>query len=205
MTSCSEPVLVAFDFDGTITRGESFFRFLWFITPPVSFVLSFLRALPWMLAHVSGLMRNDRAKERVITAFLRGRSQADVEARAVDFARQVIPLTLRRQALAALRDHQRQGHTCALVSATLALYLRPWAAQQGFDQVLATELVTVLVQGEAIFTGEMATPNCYGPEKVRRLQAAYPNVPLKAAYGDSRGDRELLACAERGQYRPWND
>ena len=39
--------------------------------------------------------------------------------------------------------------------------------------------------------------NCRGPEKVRRLQAEFGDkVRLDAAYGDSDGDREMLAIAE---------
>ena len=76
-------------------------------------------------------------------------------------------------------------------------------------------------------TGRFATPNCYGPEKVRRLKE-YINEKVSPvggglegwggkevsptggdlegaiiAYGDSRGDKELLAYANEGHYKPF--
>jgi phosphoserine phosphatase len=76
-------------------------------------------------------------------------------------------------------------------------------------------------------TGRFATSNCYGPEKVRRLKE-YINEEVSPAggdlegwggkevsptggdlegaiiaYGDSRGDKELLAYANEGHYKPF--
>ena len=50
-------------------------------------------------------------------------------------------------------------------------------------------------------TGRLDGPNCRGPEKERRLRAWLTDRGLEKAtlwaYGDSRGDRELLALADR--------
>ena len=46
-------------------------------------------------------------------------------------------------------------------------------------------------------TGALEGANCRGPEKVARLRAALGvDVRLEAAYGDSDGDREMLALAD---------
>ncbi len=190
-----QPTIVAFDFDGTLTRGESFFRWLWFVTPWWKFIGYFLRCLPVLLAYVTRLMSNDRAKARVVRTFLRGRMRHPLEVRARDFATQQIAKTLRPEAMARLRHHQKQGHHCVLVSATLALYLRPWAELHGFEAVLATELGA---DAHGCLSGQMATPNCYGPEKAVRLKAHFGVDRIFAAYGDSRGDQEMLAMAEHG-------
>ena len=45
-------------------------------------------------------------------------------------------------------------------------------------------------------TGRLVGRNCRGPEKVARLREHFGrNVTLAAAYGDSSGDREMLAMA----------
>ena len=196
-----QPTLVAFDFDGTLTRGESFFRFLCFVTPWYRFIFCFLRSLPVLLMYLTRLMDNESAKVRVLRIFLRGRPLAGLEDAAARFARTRIAGTLRPEAVARLRGHQKQGHVCVLVSATLAVYLRPWAQDMGFDAVLATELA---VDAGGRVTGELATPNCYGPEKAARLRRQYGVERIKAAYGDSAGDREMLAMAEQAHYRPWH-
>lgn len=194
------PVVAAFDFDGTLTYGESFFRFLAFVTPLPKFVWFFVVCLPTLLRYVVGLQDNESAKIRVLSVFLRGRRVNEIEALAERFAREKIPTTLRPQAIAKLHGHLKQGHSCVLVSATLAIYLRPWARDAGFDAVLATELA---VDAHGCYTGSLATPNCYGPEKERRLLAHYNQPRVIAAYGDSAGDTEMLALAEQAHFKPW--
>lgn len=196
-----QPTLVAFDFDGTLTRGESFFRWLWFVTPWWRFAWCALRSVPVLLAYGTRLMSNERAKAGVIAIFLRGRARGPLEQLSRDFATQVIAKSLRPEAMARLRHHQKQGHHCVLVSATLALYLRPWAEHHDFDHVIATELGC---DASGRLTGVMATPNCYGPEKAVRLRAHFGVDRIFAAYGDSAGDKEMLAMADKPQYRPWH-
>ena len=59
----------------------------------------------------------------------------------------------------------------------------------------------VEVDAHGHLTGRFASPNCYGPEKVRRLQTIEPHraTYTLVAYGDSRGDAELLEWADEGK------
>jgi phosphatidylglycerophosphatase C len=51
-------------------------------------------------------------------------------------------------------------------------------------------------------TGDLDGANCRGPEKVRRLHQVFgPDMQLAEAYGDTRGDREMLAAAASGHMR----
>ena len=56
-------------------------------------------------------------------------------------------------------------------------------------------------------TGRFLTPNCYGEEKVRRLLEVLPDRRLYhlTAYGDSRGDRALLAYADEAHFKPFRE
>ena len=48
--------------------------------------------------------------------------------------------------------------------------------------------------------GTLDAPNCRGPEKVNRLLARFGAKPdVLYAYGDSSGDRDLLALADHPQ------
>jgi phosphatidylglycerophosphatase C len=90
-----------------------------------------------------------------------------------------------------------------LASASLDLLVEPWARTAGVDDVLATRLQV----RDGRLTGLIAGRNCYGREKVARLRALLGDlagVDLYA-YGDSRGDRELLAAAQHPAYRPFHD
>ena len=76
----------------------------------------------------------------------------------------------------------------------------------GMDGVICTEMEA----RHGALTGRMATPNCHGPEKVRRLQAWLASRGMQQAvvlhaYGDSSGDVPLLNLADYAHYQgqPW--
>jgi len=96
--------------------------------------------------------------------------------------------------------HKQQGHRCVVISASLDLYVRPWAIKEGFDDVIATLLD---VKGDGCVTGKLSGANCFGIEKVRRLETLLGSREDYSlyAYGDSRGDRELLSFADYAYYR----
>lgn len=194
------PVIAAFDFDGTLVKGDSFFHFLRFVTPRIAFPFLMLRSLPALIGYATGRLDNETAKARIVKIFLAGRPVDSLRSAAAQFGQRWIAKRLKPEAAARLRHHQKQGHHCVLVSATLALYLEPWARDAGFDAVIATELAA---DGGRRLTGDFATPNCHGPEKARRLQASYGVSRIHAAYGDTVGDREMLAMADHPGYRLW--
>ena len=84
-----------------------------------------------------------------------------------------------------------------LVSASLGPYLRPLGRRLGVDDVLCAE---PLRRGD-VFADGLDGANCRAAEKVRRLDAWLDARSLRDAtvwaYGDSDGDRELLARADR--------
>jgi phosphatidylglycerophosphatase C len=85
------------------------------------------------------------------------------------------------------------------VSASLDVYVEPWAQAQGFDAILSS----VLAVEDGVVTGRLFEGNCYGVEKVRRIRSWLNDRRPEQiwAYGDSRGDREMLALADVAHYR----
>jgi phosphatidylglycerophosphatase C len=78
--------------------------------------------------------------------------------------------------------------------ATAELIVAPFARGLGADAIIGTRLAS---DDTGRLTGGLDGPNCRGPEKVRRLKAVFgEDAALEAAYGDSDGDREMLAMAE---------
>ena len=80
--------------------------------------------------------------------------------------------------------------------ASLDAYLRPFGAAHGFEEVIA---VTLESDADHVLTGRLARPNVRGPEKARRLDEwLRGETPAYLwAYGNSSGDRELLAMADQ--------
>ena len=59
------PVAV-FDFDGTVTTGESFLPFMRYVVGPVRFWSGMGLLLPWLAAYALGQISNRAIKEKVI-------------------------------------------------------------------------------------------------------------------------------------------
>lgn len=186
--------LALFDFDGTLTRRDSLMPFLRHVGGTPRFASGLLQMSPVLGAYALGRLPNHVAKERVLAHFLGGRALADVQRLGTTFAQERVPALLRADTQARLQTHLARGDVCVLVSASLDVYLQPWAAQQGFEAVLCSSLVSTR---DGRVTGALDGANCFGPEKVRRVLAWLgTRVPEHiTAYGDSRGDTEMLAMA----------
>ena len=200
MTEADRPVVAAFDFDGTLTTGDTLLPFLRHVLGTARVAQHALVLSPVLAGYGLGLVGNAAAKERVLVRCLSGMRMYDLQDKAEDFAQGVLPKMLRRQALQRLDWHKRRGHRCVAVSASLEIYVRPCALEAGFDDVVATGLE---MRDDGCTSGRLAGANCYGIEKVRRLDALLgPRSGYTLyAYGDSKGDRELLASADQAYYR----
>ena len=187
-------VLAAFDFDGTISRRDSLLGFLVAVRGRAAVAGALARIAPRLAQIAFG--RGDRhdTKERLVSSLLAGHSAEDLEAvgrrHADHLTRRLRPTTLERAAW-----HRDQGHRLVMISASMSVYLEPLAADLGFDALLATELE---VDDAGRLTGRLSGANVRGPEKVARLDGWLGSQrPTEMwAYGDSAGDRELLARAD---------
>ena len=196
----SKPVVAAFDFDGTLTRRDTLLPFLRYMLGTTAVMRHALILAPTLAAYCLGMLRNDIAKERVLAQTLGGMAMGKLRDKAAQFAEHQLPGLMRPEAMRRFDWHKKQGHRCIIISASLDLYVKPWAIQAGFDEVLASRLEML---ADDRITGKLLGENCFGAEKVRRLEAllgARSSYTLYA-YGDSRGDKELLATADYAFYR----
>ncbi|ODP32669.1 HAD-IB family hydrolase [Pandoraea sp. ISTKB] len=193
-------IVAAFDFDGTISTTDSLRVFVRSTVGTPRFVLGALLAAPWLLGAAFHLIDRGTAKAAFLRATLGARPRAQLDADAQRFVQDRLPALLRPEMLARVRQHRALGHRIVLVSASPGVYLRPWAASVGFEAVLCTELA---FDAQDRFAGVFAQPNCWGPEKVRRLEAWWGPTPPRVlfAYGDSRGDKEMAERADHAWIR----
>ncbi len=200
VTHTSKPIVAAFDFDGTMTRGDTLFPFLIFAAGSDRFLRLFLLLLPTLLGYKLGIIKNDIAKEKVFTRFFAGTRIDAIEKIAHQFSIEKLPGLVRPNALSRFQWHKQQGHRCVLVSASLDIYLQPWAQHVGFDDVISSSLETTET---GMVSGKLSGANCFGPEKSSRLEALLGDRSGYElyAYGDSNGDKELLSMADYAYYR----
>ena len=188
-------VVAAFDFDGTLSPRDNFVPFLRRFAGTGATARGFAVAALRVARTGRGRWTRNDMKAAVLHELVAGRDAADLDDTARAFAADVIARHLRAEAVERADWHRTQGHRLVIVSASLAAYLRPVAEHLRFDAVLATELE---VDDDGRLTGRIDGANVRGAEKPRRLDAWLDGAtPFVWAYGDSSGDHELWARADR--------
>jgi phosphatidylglycerophosphatase C len=191
-----ERVIAAFDFDKTISTRDNVVPFLRAVVGRARLNRALLAISPRLVLAALDDERRDAAKVALVRQTLTGYDAARVSAVAAEFAEEVVARHLRPDVVERVAWHRNQGHELVIVSASFTSYLDPIAARLGVAVVLATELA---VGDDGRLTGELVRPNVRGAEKVRRLDEWLGTGPAFVwAYGDSSGDRDLLARADQG-------
>lgn len=191
--------IAVFDFDGTITYGDSLFPFLFFTHGyKALFKLAYLS--PWIAAYLLNLRFRQETKEKVLTAFYQNADMGELRKWGREYALHKLDAAVRPEAKERIRWHKSLNHRCILISASLDIYLEAWAKQAGFDDLICS---IPAVDEHNHFTGKILGLNCWGQEKVKRLKEMIgdPKQYVIYAYGDSPGDKPLLQIADYPFYR----
>lgn len=208
-----------FDFDGTLTTRDTLLEFIRYAKGPGAFVIGFLLHAPLLVAMKLRLYPNYKAKQRIFSYYFKGCRLTDFDDICRRFARDHGSKLLRPQGLATLRQALEARHRVLIVSASIDNWVRPFFSQipaataarpdsapAEAERGAITVLGTRVEFRDGRLTGRFLTPNCYGAEKVRRvletLTEPRPHYHI-IAFGDSRGDKELLNYADEPHYKPF--
>ena len=189
-----------FDFDGTITKDDSTIKFIRFFTGDFKYIIGIILLSPLLVLYKLNILDNDYIKKMIITYFFKDISEVDFKNKAKLFSSNIIPKLIRKKALDRLAWHKNKGHTIVIVSASINLWLQDWCDLNDFI-LIASELEIV----DKKITGNLLSKNCYGPEKVKRILNKYnlSDYSYIYAYGNSRGDHEMLDIANEKNYKPF--
>jgi len=193
--------LALFDFDGTITRGDSWKPFLRSAVGPGRKALAYATLFPVAVGYYMKLVSGSTARPLFAYVAFRGTAAATVQHLGREYAKHVLPSTVRPRALEQIDWHQRQGDDVVVVSGSLSVYLRPWCEANGI-RCIATELD----ECNGRLTGRYRRGECTGMEKARRISSQFDLSRYSEvyAYGDTSDDLEMLALAHRKYYR-WKE
>jgi HAD superfamily hydrolase (TIGR01490 family) len=193
--------LALFDFDGTISTGDTYTPFLRYASSTALKRRAWRRLLwPW-LGYKLGLVSGVAVRRQVTAQVLGGRKAMAIRALGERYARERLPRVLRAQAMARIAWHRERGDRIVVVSASLDAYLVPWCRAHGLE-LICSELGT---DGGRL-TGTYRGGDCAGAAKAARVRErlALPDYRRIYAYGDTIEDRELLALAHHPVYR-WQE
>jgi phosphatidylglycerophosphatase C len=185
--------LALFDFDGTITKKDSFLEFIKYYWGSCSFYSGLILLLPVILLYKSHLIKNWRAKELVFAWFFRNEPYEPFRCKCRNFSLTVIPGLIKSDALKEIKKHIENGDKVIIISASFEDYLEDWCRSMNLG-LIGTKIETKM----DLLTGKLNGKNCYGVEKVIRL---YQYVDISQfseiyAYGDSCGDLPILEIAD---------
>jgi phosphatidylglycerophosphatase C len=193
--------VAAFDFDGTLTRGGSVWHFLVAISGRRRVVGAALAlAGPLAAAALFGGRFADEAKQALFRRTLAGLPVDELTTRAAAFGLAHYRCRARADIRQRLEWHRARGHHLLLVSASPEIYLAAVGVELGVDAVLATRLA---VGDDGRLTGVYRGHNCRGQEKLARVREWMTDTTGETtaflwAYGNSKGDRRMLAGADVG-------
>ena len=194
--------LVLFDFDGTITTKDTLMEFIKFYKGTPAFLIGMLVLSPVLLSYKLKIIANWKAKEILLRYFFNGEAVNTFNSKCHVFASSIVPRFVRKQALKTIQKHLNDGDRVVVVSASPENWVKPWCDQLDL-QCIATSLCT----DQSKLTGRISGKNCYGREKVCRIQNALRLDAFSEiiAYGDSSGDKPMLALAHQSFYKPFRN
>jgi len=191
--------IAVFDFDGTITNKDTLLEFIKFSKGKGRLYFGFLLFSPLLMAMKLKIYPNWKAKQHLFSYFYKNVSIEIFNNWSNDFSFEIEKI-LRFDAIEKLNFHKRNGDKIVIISASIENWIKPWAEKAGIETVLATKIE---IDKSGLLTGNFLTKNCYGQEKVNRLLEIFPDRSKNKiiAYGDSRGDKELIQLADEGFYK----
>lgn len=194
-------IIAAFDCDGTLIRGDASRHLLLGCRGPLGLGLDLLRLAPVLVGWRLGRSNTAAVKQALLNQVLQSTPLAKREAVLERLEGDLVE-QLRPEAVARLRWHQAQGHRCLIVSASPEALIAPLARHLEVECIATGCTDPLQVTAEHPF--QLTTANCKGPEKLHRLEQLLGGLPPPEqleAYGDSRGDRELLQASARPHWR----
>lgn len=193
--------LALFDFDGTITFGDTWTPFMRMaVRPSRRLTGRILLALPYITYRL-GIVDVGRVREMAARIGFSGENASRVRDLGREYASRDLPHTIRPEAAERLEWHGARGDEIVVVSASLDVYLAPWCRERGLSCICTT-----LEERDGKLTGRCLNGDCSADQKVHRIRARYQLTHYDAiyAYGDTADDRPMLEIADKKYYR-WQE
>ena len=163
--------LAIYDMDRTITKRGTYTPFLLYATARLAFfrlLLAPLILVP-MLLYVMSAISRARLKEWNQRIMLGPHLKPEELARVTaGFARRTIANNVYHQAETQIAADKADGWRVVLATASYRLYVEAIARELGIDDVIATNSLIGL---DGMIQAKIDGENCYGPAKLRMIQA----------------------------------
>ena len=190
-----------FDFDGTITKKDTLLEFIKFAKGNAGFYFGFALNSPYLVAYKLKVISNQLAKEKVLKFFFGKMPLAKFQELCDAFAEKIIPSLIRPAAAAEIERLKKENVRVIIVSASPENWIKKWTHKNQLE-LISTRLEVV----NDCLTGKIQGKNCHGEEKVRRIKESFDLSSFEEiyAYGDTSGDKPMLALAKHKFMKPFH-
>lgn len=198
--------IYCFDFDGTLTTSDTLLKFIKYAKGRGRFLMVFLMYSPLLVLMKLHLYPNWKAKQQIFAHLFAGMRIEKFDALCHGFAEENQHL-LRPKGIILVHEALVAGAQVFIVSASIDNWVRPFFDIRNLKgvQVLGTQIEVE----DGKLTGNFKSNNCYGKEKVHRIAEVLKSFERSEyeieAFGDSRGDKEMLAFADKGHFKPFRE
>lgn len=198
--------IYCFDFDGTLTTSDTLLEFIKYAKGTSRFLMVFLKYSPLLVLMKLHLYPNWKAKQQIFAHLFAGMRIEKFDALCRGFAEESQHL-LRPKGITLMHEALVAGAQVFIVSASIDNWVRPFFDIRNLKgvQVLGTQIEVE----DGKLTGNFKSNNCYGKEKVHRIAETLKPFERSEyeieAFGDSRGDKEMLAFADKGHFKPFRE
>lgn len=200
--------IYCFDFDGTLTTSDTMLELIKFVHGKGRLLRGLLANAFWLVLMKLHLYPNWKSKERILTWFFGGMEVADFEAMCSVFAMRNHKL-IRPKAIAEITDLMSKGNMVLVVSASARNWVQPMLEKVFTQMPILLSTCLEVIDGK--ITGKLSGNNCHGQEKVERIKTYLKTNGISRkdcyiyAYGDSKGDKEMMEYADESFYKPFRD
>jgi phosphatidylglycerophosphatase C len=180
--------VAAFDFDGTICRGDAVIPFLNRLRGPVRTAGALASLVPLLPTRNRDVLRRAMSKR-----LLSGVPAAQLDQTGREFGDYLIDNKMFPSAKAKLQEHASAGHEIIVVSASYDAYLKRIAERLNIDTLICTRIEVI----DGTCTGRLVEDiNVRSHKKTELLMKALGDDEVELyAYGNSSGDVPMLAAA----------
>jgi len=194
--------IAIFDFDGTIIKKDSFLEFICFTHGSVKLYYCYFYYSFYVLLYFLKLYPNSKLKELFFGFFYKGFQEKKLNKLGDEFSVQKIDSFFNEGASKVLKWHQEKSHDILILTASSDIWIGEWCRRNGYNLIN-----TKFEVKNGVFTGKIDGKNCYGKEKLKRIENLIKQYDFKQTYGygDSNADLHFLKKMHFMHYGPLKD
>ena len=185
--------LALFDFDSTLFKKNSLIEFTKYSRGYLNFYFGLFYLSPYIILMKLRILSNRNVKQKFIQYFFKNMKYDYFKSVAFDFALYKIEKNLCSEIYKIFQKHLKENHQVYIVTASIPEWIEPWSQIYGV-KVIGTNLEIIA----NTITGKLATENCFGKEKVTRINASLKLEKFDEiyVYGSGKGDFEMLQLSK---------